>query len=455
MAKFFRLIPKLLLVPIPIITLITACEESTTEPPPPQGGVDSTELIREVIADPQECAACHPNHFQEWRSSMHAYAMIDPVFFTLNDIGQDRSNNQLDQFCTKCHSPFGSILGETPPGFDPADLTTIATEGIHCDVCHTMKTDNLTTGTGIDGFHLDRVRRGPIHNPQENTFHESEFDRTYLSSDICSPCHNVLSPDGSMFLETTNQEWDTSPYVAMGLECQGCHMPTYEGQAARGAPMRDNLHEHTFVGVDYPLVEFPGKNQTIQAIRELLQKAVTMQVNLPATVSADSMFNIDVLITNDQTGHDIPSGTIFERQMWIELTVEDASSSSEIFATGLLDVNSDLRNHHSGSVNNGTIPEDTALVLFNGTPFDQNGDTTLFFWEAHSISKHTIPPFATDTSRYTIQAPSQPANLNVSVRLRFRSFPPYFLRAFGQENLLSELIIFDMETAQRTITVSN
>lgn len=26
------------------------------------------------------CGSCHPQHYAEWRTSMHAYAMVDPVF---------------------------------------------------------------------------------------------------------------------------------------------------------------------------------------------------------------------------------------------------------------------------------------------------------------------------------------------------------------------------------------
>jgi hypothetical protein len=436
------------------LLLLSSCEKSIVDPPPPPTtSVDSVKLIKEVIAEPQECAVCHPNHFAEWETSMHAYAMADPVFIALNDIGQQRSNNQLDQFCTKCHSPFAPLLGETPPGFDPGSLSPLSASAIHCDVCHTMK--SFSRGAGIKTFHLDRTRRGPIADPQPNSFHEAAFDNAYNFSGICSPCHDVISPDGSMFVETTNAEWDASPYSAMGLECQGCHMPTYSGQAAMGGPQRDNLHRHTFVGVDYPLTDFPGKNNTIEMVRELLQNSVTVTVNAPAAVSVNEQFTVSVTINNDKTGHDIPSGNIFDRQMWIALTVKDAINETVYFATGMLDDNGDLRNHHSEYVANGLIARDTSLALFNGTPYDAHGEETLFFWEATSAEKNTIAAFRSHTSQYRIEAPSRGTTLELSVQLRFRSFPPYLLRTIGREDLLPELIIFDMDDYNQTIAVTN
>ena len=50
---------------------------------------DQTSLTREQLLDPQSCAGCHQDQFQEWEGSMHAYSSNDPVFlaqhaFSLN-----------------------------------------------------------------------------------------------------------------------------------------------------------------------------------------------------------------------------------------------------------------------------------------------------------------------------------------------------------------------------------
>ena len=45
------------------------------------GQISSTEFSTDDFEPSQNCQACHPNHYQEWSESMHAYAMKDPIFF--------------------------------------------------------------------------------------------------------------------------------------------------------------------------------------------------------------------------------------------------------------------------------------------------------------------------------------------------------------------------------------
>ena len=44
-------------------------------------------LTREQLLDPESCRTCHPTHYREWASSMHAYAVDDPVFQAMNRRG--------------------------------------------------------------------------------------------------------------------------------------------------------------------------------------------------------------------------------------------------------------------------------------------------------------------------------------------------------------------------------
>lgn len=431
------------------LPLFTACERNLSSNP--SDGIsptDSLVLIQEAFDNPTECRSCHPNHYAEWQKSMHAYAFVDPIFFRLNEIGQQRSGNQLDQFCVKCHSPIASLLQEAPPGFDPNAISALAQTGVQCDVCHAIS--EFEPGRGIAEFRLDGVKQGPIPDPQSNSFHKSEFDRRYLKSGICSGCHDVFAPNGVQ-VEFTSTEWENSPFSAMGLECQGCHMPTYTGEAAVGGPQRE-VHRHTFIGVDIPLVDFPGKSETIAMVDELLKGAVNMTVNAPDQIASETDMTVQVEINNDITGHNVPSGTTFERQMWLEVQVTNAATGAVIYESGHLDDNGDLLNHHSEAVKNGALPEDADLTLFHGIPY-KNGEETLFFWEADRIEDKTIPPFESRAAEYQLDVPASADALELSVRLRFRSFPPYLLRAIGMEELLPNLLIFDMQKFEQTISV--
>lgn len=428
-----------------------ACEKSAPQGPeqvnPP---VDSLQIFRDAFNTPEKCQTCHPNHYSEWQGSMHAYGFVDPIFFRLNEIGQNNSNNSLDQFCIKCHSPFAALLKEAPPGFDFAQLSELSKKGVQCDVCHNIK--SFERGRSISHFFIDGRRHGPITDPKSNSFHEPKFDARYAQSNICSPCHDVIAPSGER-VEETSTEWDNSAYVAMGVECQNCHMPTYSGEAAVGGPTRNNLHRHYFLGVDIPLVPFPNRQNTIQLVDDLLKNAVTMTVDVPAQISSTDNLDINVIINNDKTGHNVPSGNIFERQMWVEVMVTDAATDSILYVSGNLDPNQDLLNQHSEFVANGTVPEDVDLTMFTGTGY-HNGQETLFFWEADSVKNTSIPPFVSRTASYQIPGPFSVISLEISVRLRFRSFPPYLLRNIGKDELIPNLQIFDMETFAKTIMVT-
>ena len=432
------------------LLLTQSCESDPIDPDPTP--LDSVALLRQAVANSQECATCHPTHFDEWEVSMHAYALEDPIFQTLNNIGQQRSNNELDQFCIGCHAPVASLLGETPPGFSLENLSVKSANAIGCDVCHKM-TDNPGRGLGIRALTLDRVREGNISNPIANDFHDSRFGIRFSFSDICAPCHNIKSPEGPFNLEETNLEWDLSAYAGMGIECQDCHMPAYQGQAAVGGPTR-TVHRHKFIGVDYPLIDFPGKQETIAEVAELLENAINLRVTAPTSVQSGDEFTVSVTIQNAFTGHNVPSGSTFERQMWIELIATDRNSGTVLFSTGLLDDNGDLRDKHSEFVQNGTLAEDTTLVNYRGYALDENGEEIAFFWEASSVDLQTIPAFESRTSQFTVPGAAAATTIDLSVRVRFRSFPPWLLRTIGQGDLVSELLVFDMESFQQQVEIT-
>ncbi len=140
--------------------------------------------------------------------------------------------------------------------------------------------------------------------------------------------------------------------------------------------------------------------------------------------------------------------------MWIEFIVKDAAAETVYFKiAGLLDDNGDSRNHHSQLVADGQVEEDTSLTLFTGIAYDESGNETPFFWEASSNGNQRDWPFKSHTENYKIQTPAQPGQLAISFRLRFRSFPPYLFRSIGKADLVSELIVFDMETFQKNILI--
>ena len=77
-----------------------------------------------------------------------------------------------------------------------------------------------------------------------------------------------------------------------------------------------------------------------------------------------------------------------------------------------------------------------------------------FFWEAKRVERNTITAFTTATNTYDIPVPENATQLDVSIRLLFRTFPPYLLRDIGLDQYLENLIIFEMNTEEYSVTVN-
>ena len=98
-------------------------------------------LPTEELMKPEACMECHPKHFAEWKSSMHAYASDDPVFIAMNKRGQRETNGQLGLFCVNCHAPMARRLNLTTDGLNLADVPQWA-KGVTCFFCHSV--DSVT-----------------------------------------------------------------------------------------------------------------------------------------------------------------------------------------------------------------------------------------------------------------------------------------------------------------------
>ncbi len=137
---------------------------------------------------------------------MHAYAVKDPSWLAIREVGQSQYINALDGACSPCHSPIGLRSGDIKWGpFDITDLDPVSQEGVGCDACHTITgITRLSNG----GFMLapSDVKHGTIKDPIPNSFHESKYNDLYASSEYCGSCHDFVTNDGSP-LEIVFQEW--------------------------------------------------------------------------------------------------------------------------------------------------------------------------------------------------------------------------------------------------------
>ena len=359
---------------------------------------------------------------------MHAFGGADPVMHAMNELAAaEVGGSGIGESCIGCHAPAAERAG-TP-------TAALLEEGVNCDVCHSMA--DVPPVADIE-FLSELDPSGPkvsaMTAPIPNDGHESLVRPFFATSTQCAPCHQVNFPSGEG-LENTFQEWSDSNLSGMGIECQDCHMPEYSGQAATGGPTRENLHRHTFTGVDYAYEPFRGIDLEAQkeAVRTLLQNSV--QMNVFTTIPTAGMpFKFDVTILNDRTGHSIPSGVSFAREMWIEARVTDGSGAT-LLHSGSLHPNGDLVSE----------AEDPSLAFFGAIAHDAQGNPTSMNFRAVSVDESRMIPFQGSSKKsYSALIPKGASSpLHLEVVLRFRPVRPSMIRELGLERLLP-IEIFEM-----------
>lgn len=423
----------------------TACESDDvpTGTPPTDG--DSPPFKASDFDAATTCQSCHPQQFKEWSGSMHAYAMTDPVFAAVRKAGQSMYINALDGACTQCHSPIGKRSGDVAWGpFDLAEVDPVSRDGVGCDLCHTITSISRLSNGGVD-FAPSNIKYGNIKDPVSNGFHESELHPLYGTSEFCGACHDFITNDG-LELETTFREWRGKGLVTTGKECVDCHMPAYTGRAATDGPMR-TVHDHSMAGADLALIDFPEKAEQLALVTAMLQSALTMNVTVPASATAGGQFGVTVDLINDKTGHNVPSGVPFNRQVWLHVVVRD-NQQNVIYESGQLDANLDLMDDHSEF-----SARDTDLFNAQATMFRADSTLASGTWDVAYMTDPSIKPGETRTVDYTVSVPSGlTGTLSVDVDLRFRSFPPYLFRSLGLDSLLP-IPIIDMASANNTVNL--
>lgn len=415
----------------------------------------------------EDCAECHPKHVEEWEISPHAYATADPVFHAMSRLGQRQTNGKLGQFCVQCHTPVGLATNAAPvykdtDGVwkqDTENLDPLSKTGVSCDICHAI-TDVLEPVNARAIITPNGVRRATIQDPVETPAHLSAYSPLHEKSDLCGMCHAVNNPKGAP-LEETFPEWAASSFAQEGGQtCQDCHMPAYAGKASKDGPDRE-VHRHTFVGVDVSLLppdEFPGYQEMRDLAKALLEASARLQVTAEP---AARRIRIDV---ENLAGHALPSGATAERQMWIEAFIEDAQGQV-VLETGTFDPNGDLRDSNPKHT---TMPGTDPQLIYWGQqmvddPTRQDPNSTApvkpvtFPWQASWIRNHLIPADGTDTEYLDLSA-LPPGTYTARLRLRFRTFPMYFLVELEHEAGLDPAVktrvpIVDMAAAELSITL--
>ena len=450
------------------ILLISSCKENSTNTPAlefksfpekdiqfdSKGDIISSDIDLSDFHSSDNCVECHSEHVAEWKRSMHAYSMRDPVFFSGWKSEQSYNHETGERFCTQCHSPVAYVTGIKLDKYtsvselqNDSELSGSIKEGVTCTVCHSFTGISKTVETGYDvaakaDYHMnpgEGIMYGPIESPgeiectEDNYCHEAEYNNLFRSSEACLPCHDFTIR--GLDAEITYTEWNNIPQFGMAglVSCQECHMPI------KG----NGYHSHEFAGVDIDLTQpIPADSLQYKSVEKLLQGSVELKFG--GSIAEDTIkiengvLSIPVTVKSI-TGHSLPSGTSFAREAWLETIVTDADGNT-IYSSGTIE----------GPTSNLEL-SDTNLVLYTSYLLKSDGDTTTSVTDAFGIIPQMLPGLVSQVHKYEKSHDfSTVSSLSISVRMRFRAFKPDLLEEYTE---LIEQPVFDMARIDTTYVI--
>lgn len=393
------------------------------------------------VPSARECAGCHRREFMEWNTSLHAVSDLDIIYdaTVTRNVGRAHAaagiGDQKGRWCESCHNPLGTLTGAVNPIMAVQETEAIE-EGVNCIVCHTASHAEPLAGNGaltsnINGYfrHLDEslLMAAPSRHAKDM---QARRDHEHMgSSDLCGACHTeIRTPEVNgqhrLDFQSTFSEWQRSPFAKAGVQCQDCHMasdPAAYIEALKKGEKPAKQVSHRFIGGNYLLTNpnLPGNlvtalragpptglirlfdrteytkelGATNKQVVGLLKAAAQLKVNVRP--ESAGQLAVDVSVANAGAGHDLPTGPLDQRHMWLEVTVANAAGKT-IFHSGAFDAK-------TGSTN----PD---AVMWVKRMEDKDGKLdlrhTLFDTERLYYPRKPIAAGATDRVEYAVPLPS-------------------------------------------------
>ncbi len=394
------------------------------------------------------CADCHQEMYDQWADSLHRLmGDSNPYYRVAEDIAAQQEGEEFRAWCMGCHHPQGLLSGQKKTVghshmMEQGGASLLEAresnqpdvdEGTGCLFCHRItKLEEATLAGGANAsftVNLDD-REAYIFednsNPVLNWFGDQQINAKpevhaasysqpfYKDPKLCATCHNEFAPGSGALIVDTYGEWLASPFnkpedPSKHRTCIDCHMhgdiqrigKPVPGFSTDGGKRKENVVTHQFTGANHHLVGLRNKKLERMSI-ELLQSAVDLENFI------DDRGRLVVRVNNVGAGHAIPTGVADLRQMWLEMTVIDASGREV------------LRHGHVSE--DGTVPENARF--FRKVFGDENGKPVgLVFWRFAKILEDTrIPPDGYRDEVYELPSGTR-LPVKVKARLLFRIYP--------------------------------
>jgi hypothetical protein len=387
------------------------------------------------FTEPEVCAGCHPQQYDEWNGSVHALALQDPIYQGELNKGFKAVGHEITRQCEGCHSPAGMVTGEIKgPGLK--GLGRMALAGVSCDICHSIsgvthlqtpsrepENGSFILSPGIDSKEgVKLVKRGPFKPSPEcgGGFHECAESPLHTQADLCASCHQVYHHESHFPLESTYLEWKHGPYAQKNIHCQDCHMvetDTFLKAADAFRKPERAEYRHYFSGANYLLYYLAGEaakkagdEKLVASLEKKYQMAVAKlkaaaQLEVQPVYRNGALAEVKVRVKNIRAGHNLPTSLTNVREMWLEVTAKDAGGNV-VLASGVFD--------GPGSLEPGTR-------MFNSEGMGRDFHFAIDPWVVTAFSRHdTIPPRGYKDAWFGVSPVKKPGNVTVDARLLYR-----------------------------------
>ena len=267
---------------------------------------------------------------------------VEP-FFKLSEPGM----------CGSCHdvTSLGGLRLEE--AFSEYKSSPAADRGISCQDCHMGEEQGAYSGSPETNYATGpaAVVGGNPTPPRKATDHT-----------FAGPDHSIIHPgvyphDPEMKEFATMEEWLKFDWEA------GWGTPAFEDTVSGdyAFPERWSFYTDRLDARFYIEQQFQKLNDYAEERREVLRNGYRIGEIRTHRASTDGIqFRVEV--ENATTGHNVPTGFIAERPVYLRVVVRDADGDT-VFVSGDLDANGDLRDSHSLMVHAGEAEPDP--YLFN------------------------------------------------------------------------------------------
>jgi hypothetical protein len=459
-------------------------------------------------------SGCHSEIYAEWLPSAHRYSSLDDMFQRVQTLMAEETSPAHTRYCGGCHDPISLFAGAKNSANNTLGVAGGIDEGCSCLVCHSIVQTDVQ---GNADYTLQPQQRYAyeLHDGPTAKFvsdflirsyprhHISAYSRPlYKTPEFCAACHKqyldkeVNTDIGKVqgqnqYDSWKNSRWNHGHEDPNTLSCRDCHMPlTVSADPAAGdmtdqnRSVDDGMHRsHRTLGANQyiPILQNLKYGREHVALVEQWMRGdlnipeiaakwtegpvIRMEVVAPEQVQVGEDVNIRVLLTNNKTGHDYPTGPLDMIESWVELEVTD-DAGNIVYETGGIDALTDEL----------IEPQ----VVFKADGFDRRGEyiDRHNLWDLVGASyKRSMYPGVTDAFEATLQCPSMargrvapapreslpgerneeytfapgtPGALHVRATLWYRKANPEFLdTVYGMENDVRSPVTKVSETIKR------